>query len=106
MGLLDKIFNKNAEKKETREVGSNFDKSEADEIFDALDKINTDNNRKISKNMKRELDQTKEVSELLKQAKSLEKSKNFDEAIALYEKVLVILPETGVSYEGLATIYR
>ena len=37
--------------KSNREFGSNFDKDEANEIFDKLDKINSDDSKKVDKNI-------------------------------------------------------
>lgn len=99
MGLLDKVFNKKSDEKTKRDVKDGFDKNEANEIFDILDKLDTKEVKKLSKNMQREADLTKEVSDLLKQAKNTN-------SIELYEKVLVIQPENAEAYEGLANIYK
>ena len=99
MGLLDKVFNKKSDEKTKREVKDGFDKNEANEIFDILDKLDTKEAKKLSKNMQKEVDLTKEVSDLLKQAKKTN-------SIELYEKVLVIQPENAEAYEGLANIYK
>ena len=99
MGLLDKVFNKKSDEKTKREVKDGFDKNEANEIFDILDKLDTKEAKKLSKNMQKEVDLTKEVSDLLKQAKKTN-------SIELYEKVLVIQPEDAEAYEGLANIYK
>ena len=84
--------------KSNREFGSNFDKDEANEIFDKLDKINSDDSKKVDKNIA----SIKDVTELLKEAKNTDESK----AIELYKKVLVIMPENLEAYIGLADIYR
>lgn len=84
--------------KSNREFGSNFDKDEANEIFDKLDKINSDDSKKVDKN----ITSIKDVTELLKEAKNADESK----AIELYKKVLVIMPENLEAYIGLADIYR
>ncbi len=84
--------------KSNREFGSNFDKDEANEIFDKLDKINSDDSKKVDKNIA----SIKDVTELLKEAKNADESK----AIELYKKVLVIMPENLEAYNGLADIYR
>ena len=99
MGLLDKVFNKKSDEKTKREVKDGFDKNEANEIFDILDKLDTKEAKKLSKNMQKEVDLTKEVSNLLKEAKKTN-------SIELYEKVLVIQPENAEAYEGLANIYK
>ena len=99
MGILDKVFNKKSDEKVKREVGAGFDKSEANEIFDILDKLDTKEAKKLSKSMQKEVDITKEVSNLLKEAKKTN-------SIELFEKVLVIQPENAEAYEGLANIYR
>ena len=84
--------------KSNREFGSNFDKDEANEIFDKVDKINSDDSKKVDKNIA----SIKDVTELLKEAKNSDESK----AIELYKKVLVIMPENLEAYNGLADIYR
>lgn len=84
--------------KSNREFGSNFDKDEANEIFDKLDKINSDDSKKVDKNIA----SIKDVTELLKEAKNTDESK----AIELYKKVLVIMPENLEAYIGWADIYR
>lgn len=84
--------------KSNREFGSNFDKDEANEIFDKLDKINSDDSKKVDKN----ITSIKDVTKLLKEAKNSDESK----AIELYKKVLVIMPENLEAYNGLADIYR
>lgn len=83
--------------KSNREFGSNFDKDEANEIFDKLDKINSDDSKKVDKNIA----SIKDVTKLLKEANSDE-----SKAIELYKKVLVIMPENLEAYNGLADIYR
>ena len=84
--------------KSNREFGSNFDKDEANEIFDKLDKINSDDSKKVDKNIA----SIKDVTKLFKEAKNSDESK----AIELYKKVLVIMPENLEAYNGLADIYR
>ena len=84
--------------KSNREFGSNFDKDEANEIFDKLDKINSNDSKNLDKNMV----SIKDVSELLKEAKNVDAGK----AIELYKRVLVIMPENIEAYEGLADICR
>ena len=99
MGLMDKIFNKKSEENVKREVGSEFDKDEANDIFDMLDKLDTKDAKKLSKGMQKEMDLTKEVSNLLNEAKK----KN---SIELFEKVLVLEPGNAEAYQGLADIYK
>lgn len=84
--------------KSNREFGSNFDKDEANEIFDKLDKINSDDSKKVDKNIA----SIKDVTELLKEAKNADESK----AIELYKRILVIMPENLEAYIGLADIYH
>lgn len=84
--------------KSNREFGSNFDKDEANEIFDKLDKINSNDSKNLDKNIV----SIKDVSELLKEAKNVDAGK----AIELYKRVLVIMPENIEAYEGLADICR
>ena len=64
MGLTDKLFKKD-DKKPEREVGSNFEKSEADKIFDALDNVEAKKKSDIPENLKKEINQTKEVSAVI-----------------------------------------
>ena len=103
MGLFDKF--KKDEKKKNREVGSNFDKTKADEIFDVLDKHDSNEKSNMSKKMKKEIGLEKEISTYLKDAKKLEKTDE-NKAIELYEKILIINPDTAEAYEGLANIYQ
>ena len=84
--------------KSNREFGSNFDKDEANEIIDKLDKIKSDESKKVDKNIA----SIKDVTKLLKEAKNSDESK----AIELSKKVLVIMPENLEAYNGLADIYR
>ena len=105
MGLIDKIFKKDTDKPK-REVGSNFDKQDADDIFDVLDKHDLKETKKISDGLKKEINQTKEVSNLIKKAENLEKSGNLSEAVKLYENVIVIQPDSSEAYEKLADIYN
>lgn len=99
MGILDRVFNRKSDEKVKREVGDGFDRNDADEIFDMLDKLDSKEAKKLSKNMQREVNITKEASSLLKEAKK----KN---SIELFEKVLVLQPGNAEAYEGLANIYR
>lgn len=99
MGFMDKIFNKKSDDKVKREVGSEFDRDEADDIFDLLDKLDTNEAKKLSKSMQKEMDLTKEVSILLDEAKN----KN---SIELFEKVLVLEPGNAEAYQCLADIYN
>ena len=99
MGLLDKVLNKKSDEKVKRDVGSNYDENEANEIFDMLDKVDSKEAKKLSKNMQKEVDISKEVSKLLKEAKKTN-------SIELYERVLVLQPENAAAYDGLASIYR
>ena len=87
------------EKNTNREVGSNFDKDVADEIFDKLDKIDTDESKKSDKKIE---SQAKDVSHLLNEAKNADD----DKALELFRKVLVIMPDSVEAYEGIADIYR
>ena len=103
MGLIDKLFNKSSDDKVKREVGSEFDKGQADDIFDMLDKLDTKEAKKISKNMQKEIDLSKEVSGLIKDA---ENAGDTNKAIELYERVLVLSPNSAEAYKGLADIYK
>lgn len=104
MGLSDKLFKKDDEKS-NRDVGSNFDKSDADKIFDALDRVESKEKRNVSENLKKEINNTKEVSDLINEAQKLMMSEKFDPAKDIYKKVLVMMPENSDAYIGLADIY-
>ena len=105
MGLTDKLFKKD-DKKPEREVGSNFEKSEADKIFDALDNVESKKKKDIPKNLKKEIKQTKEVSALITEAQKLMMSEKFSEAISLFKKAITISPNSSEAYIGLADIYH
>lgn len=81
-----------------REVGSNFDEKKADEIFDSIGETNE---KKISDNLKKDINVTKDISNLLKQAKGSDDNT----AINIYEKVLAIAPDNFEAYDGLSKIY-
>ena len=100
MSILDK-FTKNDEKKTTREVGYNFDKNEADEIFDNIDKTISDKPNKMSEGLKKQMDLSKDISELLNQAKS----SSDGEAIDIYKKIIAIAPDNEAAYSELSKIY-
>lgn len=100
MGLTDKIFKKEYEKS-SREVGSNFDKDDADAIFDALDKHDAKEIKELSK-MEKAMKPAKEAADLIKEAKKSDD----DKAIELYKQALIILPDASQAYEGLADIYH
>lgn len=87
------LFNKK------RETGRNFDEKKADEIFDSLENIEE---KQISKNLKKEINQTKNIAELLKQAKTSDNQT----AIKIYEKILTINPENYEAYQELSQIYQ
>lgn len=107
MGLTDKLFNKKEEdKKPIRDVGSNFDKSDAEKIFDALDRVEAKPKKDIPENLKREFNQTKEISGLMEEAQRLMMSEKFSEAIVVFKKVITIDPNNGQAYECLADIYH
>ncbi len=82
-----------------REVGSNFDEKKADEIFDSIGETNE---KKVSDNIKKDINVTKDISSLLKQAKGSDDKT----AITLYEKVLAIAPDNFEAYDGLSKIYQ
>ena len=46
------------------------------------------------------------IKYMMDEAKLLEKSGNFSEAIKLYKEVIVILPDSSKAYEAIANIYR
>ena len=82
-----------------REVGSNFDEKKSDEIFDSIGETNE---KKASDNIKKDINVTKDISSLLKQAKGSDDKT----AITLYEKVLAIAPDNFEAYDGLSKIYQ
>ena len=74
----------------TRKVGSKFSSDDADEIFNRLDKLNSNESKKSNRNLE---SQMKDVAELLGEAKSLPDDKAVD-----------VLQKSGfiaVSYDGL-----
>ena len=83
----------------TRKVGSKFSSDDADEIFNKLDKIDSNESKKSNKNLE---SQMKDVSELLNEAKSSPD----DKAVELFKKVLVIMPDNVDAYVGIAAIYK
>lgn len=86
------------DKKVKREVGSNFDKDEADEIFDMLEKVDSKDSKKSDKKIE---SQIRDVSELLNEAKAADD----DKAVELFRKVLVMAPDNVEAYEGIANVY-
>ena len=71
-------------------------------IFDALDKHAFDEPKKVNKTLKKEMDLTREVSDLLK----LTKNCGDNEAMDLFKKVLAIDPANAQAYDGLSQIYK
>ena len=82
-----------------RKVGENFDSDEANSIFDKLKNVEG----KIKPKREGKFDN---ITYLMQEAKSLENSGKLDEAIKLYNEVLLILPDSSKAYEALADIYR
>ena len=93
------LFNTKSKDKVTREVGSDFDEKEANEIFDIMDKLDAGQGKKLSEKMKNEANLSKEISSLLSEAKKTN-------SCELFEKVLVLQPENAEAYQGLVDIYR
>ena len=83
----------------TRKVGSKFSCDDVDEIFNKLDKIDSNESKKSNKNLE---SQMKDVSELLNESKSSPD----DKAVELFKKVLVIMPDNVDAYVGIADIYK
>ena len=83
-----------------RKTGENFDKNEADSIFDKLKNVEG----KIKP--KKEDSKLKNISNLMSEAKYLEDKGNLDEAIGLYKQVIFALPDSSKAYEALAGIYQ
>lgn len=84
---------------EERKVGENFDSDEANSIFDKLKNVEG----KIKPKRAGKFDS---ITFMMEDAKQLEKAGKLDEAIKLYNEVLVILPDSSKAYESLADIYR
>ena len=101
MGLLDKIF-----KKSERKVGSQYRQKDADEIFDMLDEHDQKDKTKLSKSMKKEMNNVKEVSSLMETTQKLQEDGKTNEAIDFYRKIISLMPDNGKAYEELANIYR
>ena len=83
-----------------RKVGENFDKNEADSIFDKLKNVEG----KVKP--KKEDNPLKNIANLMNEAKYLEGNGRFDEAIELYKQVIFTLPDSSKAYESLANIYK
>ena len=83
-----------------RKVGENFDKSEADLIFDKLKNVEG----KIKP--KKEDNKLKNISYLMNEARYLEEKGELAEAINLYKQVIFTLPDSVKAYEALANIYK
>ena len=66
-----KLFSDKKEKNTNREVGSNFDNSKANEIFDALDKMDTTELKKSDKKKKWDEDEEEWLSSMLSYADRL-----------------------------------
>ena len=82
-----------------REVGSNFDKQKADDIFDSIPESSE---KKMSDSQKKNMNLNKDVSALLNQAKSTDEKTAAD----IYKKILTIAPDNFEAYEGLSGIYQ
>ena len=82
-----------------RKVGENFDSEEANNIFDKLKNVEG----KIKPKREGKFDN---IIYLMQDAKILENSGKLDEAINLYNEVLLILPDSSKAYGALANIYR
>ncbi len=82
-----------------RKVGDNFDEKKADEIFDALKNLK---DNKISDNLKKEINITKNVSQLLEDVKTTDDNT----AIYIYKEILTIDPTNYDAYVGLSEIYQ
>ena len=82
-----------------RKVGENFDEKMAGDIFDKLKNAEG----KIKPKRKGRFDN---ITNLMQEAKNLEKENKCDEAIKLYNEVIYILPDSTKAYEALANIYK
>ncbi|WP_305512661.1 M48 family metallopeptidase [Methanobrevibacter sp. V14] len=82
-----------------RKVGENFDEKMAGDIFDKLKNAEG----KIKPKRKGRFDN---ITNLMQEAKSLEKENKCDGAIKLYNEVIYILPDSTKAYEALANIYK
>lgn len=83
-----------------RKVGENFDKNEADSIFEKLKNVEG----KIKP--KKEDSPLKNISNLMNEARYLEDKGELTEAIDLYKQVIFTLPDSVKAYEALANIYK
>lgn len=82
-----------------RKVGENFDANEADSIFDKLKNVEG----KIKPKREGRFDN---ITQMMDEAKLLEKSGKLDDAVKLYNEVIVILPDSVKAYEAIANIYK
>ncbi|MBR2558534.1 MAG: tetratricopeptide repeat protein [Methanobrevibacter sp.] len=93
-------------KKSERKVGSQYRQKDADEIFDMLDEHDQKDKTKLSKSMKKEMNNVKEVSSLMETTQKLQEDGKTNEAIDFYRKIISLMPDNGKAYEELANIYR
>lgn len=84
---------------EERRVGENFDADEANSIFDKLKNVE-------GKTKPKREGKFDNITQMMNEAKGFEQSGNLDEAIRLYQQVIVILPDSSKAYEALANIFR
>ncbi len=83
-----------------RKVGENFDKNEADSIFDKLKNVEG----KVKS--KKEDGPLKNIANLMNEAKYLEDKGELSQAIDLYKQVIFTLPDSSKAYEAIANIYK
>lgn len=83
-----------------RKTGENFDSDKANSIFDKLKNVEG----KIKP--KKEDSKLKNFSNLMSEAKYLEKKGQLDEAISLYKQIIFELPDASKAYDALSNIYE
>ena len=86
-----------------RNIGNGMDDDEINKVFDALN--NRDESKEVNKNLKKQLNRVKEIKSLFEDAQKHEMSGHFDDAVKLYNQILVIDSRDSEAYEGLIRIY-
>ena len=71
-----------------------------------LDEHDQKDKTKLSKSMKMEMNNVKEVSSLMETTQKLQEDGKTNEAIDFYRKIISLMPDNGKAYEELANIYR
>ncbi|MBE6500074.1 MAG: hypothetical protein E7Z80_05990 [Methanobrevibacter thaueri] len=84
---------------EKHKIGENFDKNQAEDIFEKLKNVEG----KIKQKRKGKFDN---ITNLMDEAKLLENSNKYEEAIKLYNEVIFTLPDSKKAYEAIIKIYQ